>query len=319
MNTFRNILFSFLIAFSATAQNGETILEKSNILVGQQVMLTYHVSLSEKNKIDFHPFQSKIPIKRTNSSKGDKKNGELEIIKPFSDTLIKHKGKFEWFGSYTITAWDSGTFIIPSSTIHILGKAITLPASHIQVDLVPAKKGQDIYDIEESFAQIPDEPILEKIKQFHKNYWPWIYSVLVLVLLYLGYRKWNKNKNKPVEKQVESLEKLTIKEIDALEQKRLWTEGKLKEHYVELSFILRSYLSKRFEINLLEKTSLESKILLIQKGLRKDTVENIGEILDQADMVKFAKSTTEEITVLRLSVLAKQIVNETSPKEIEHV
>lgn len=319
MSIFRNIVFSFLLAFSATAQNGETILEKSNILVGQQIMLTYHVSMSEKNKIDFQPFQSKIPIQRTNRSKGDEKNSELEIIKPFSDTLIKHQGKFEWFGSYTVTAWDSGTFIIPSSTIHILGKAVTLPASHIQVDLVPAKKGQDIYDIQESFAQIPDEPILEKIKRFHKNYWLWIYGVLVLVLLYLGYRKWNKNKNKPIGKQIESLKERTTKEIDALEQKRLWTEGKLKEHYVELSFILRLYLSKRFEINLLEKTSLESKILLIQKGLEKDTVENIGEILDQADMVKFAKSTTEEITVLRLSVLAKQIVNETSPKEIENV
>lgn len=319
MNTFRNILFSFLTAFSATAQNGETILEKSNILVGQQVMLTYHVSLSEKNKIDFHPFQSKIPINRTNKSRGDEKNSELEIIKPFTDTLIKHQGKFEWFGSYTVTAWDSGTFIIPSSTIHILGKAITLPASHIQVDLVPAKKGQDIYDIQESFTQIPDEPVFEKIKRFHKNNWPWMYGALVLLIAYFIYRRYTKLKNKLPEKESESLEERTIKEINLLERKRLWVEGKLKEHYVELSFILRSYLSKRFEINLLEKTSLESKILLIQKGIRKDTVENIGEILDQADMVKFAKSTTEEITVLRLSVLAKQIVNETSPKEIENV
>lgn len=319
MSIFRNIAFSFLLAFSATAQNGETILEKSNILVGQQIMLTYHVSMSEKNKIDFQPFQRKIQTKRTNRSKGDDKNSELEIIKAFSDTLIKHQGNFEWFGSYTVTAWDSGTFIIPSITVYVVGKAVNLPASHIQVDLVPTKKRQDIYDIQESFAKVPEETFLEKIIHFHNEHWLWIYSICLIVLTYFLYREYRKINRKIESKRVITLKESVLKQIEVLDSKKLWTEGKLKEHYVELSFILRSYLSKRFAINLLEKTSFESKILLIQKELRKDTVENIGEILDQADMVKFAKSTTEEITVLRLSVLAKQIVNETSPKEIEHV
>jgi len=36
-------------------------------------------------------------------------------------------------------------------------------------------------------------------------------------------------------------------------------------------------------------------------------------------MVKFAKSSPDELSVLRISVLAKQIIAETSPIEFENV
>ena len=99
----------------------------------------------------------------------------------------------------------------------------------------------------------------------------------------------------------------------------MWKQGLLKEHYVELSFILREYLSKRYALSLIEKTSYESKLLLTQKGIPVLTIDEIGEILNQSDMVKFAKSEPEEITVIRLSSTAKQIVEQTSLLELEDV
>jgi hypothetical protein len=84
-----------------------------------------------------------------------------------------------------------------------------------------------------------------------------------------------------------------------------------------MSYILRSYLGVRYELNLLESTSFQTKILMKHKGLSEDTVETIQLILEQADMVKFAKSMPEEIDILKISALAKQIVAETSPLEFD--
>ena len=116
-----------------------------------------------------------------------------------------------------------------------------------------------------------------------------------------------------------SLKERTLLAIDALDNEKLWEKEKLKEHFVELSYILRSYLTARYSITLLEKTTYEAKLLLTQNGLNEDTVENIGRILSESDMVKFAKSKPEVISILRVSTLARQIVAETSPLDFDSV
>ncbi len=190
-----------------------------------------------------------------------------------------------------------------------------------------SKKGQDIYDIKESFVKLPPKKfsIKEALKEFNsKNGW-WFYTVLLILIgLFIFYRLRNRKKEKlkPILNEVVrplSLKEKTILAIQNLEKKQLWKQGLLKEHYVELSFILREYLSKRYALSLIEKTSYESKLLLTQKGIPVLTIDEIGEILNQSDMVKFAKSEPEEITVIRLSSTAKQIVEQTSLLELEDV
>jgi len=124
--------------------------------------------------------------------------------------------------------------------------------------------------------------------------------------------KWAKRIKKLTHFKELNLQELTLIAIDRLEKERLWEKGKLKEHYIELSFILRSYLSTIYGINLLEKTTKETNILLQQKGLKEITIQSIINILNESDMVKFAKSQPEEIAVLKISQLARQIVSETS-------
>lgn len=321
MKAIRLISALFLFMNVASAQDCETVLEDSKILVGEQVMLTYHVRITKNDKVDFNPELITIPAKRIriNGVLESKDKIELEITEPFSDTVLKIRGNLEWFGSYVITAWDTGSFVIPSTAFLLNGKKYELPSTRLRVDMVPAKKGQDLYGIKESFAEVPPRPIMEQIKEFHAKYWWWFDPFWLIVVALIIFFRLKKVNRKPEKIKEISLKDKTIIAIEALEKSKLWTKGKLKEHYIELSFILRSYLSSRYQINLLEKTTYETKLLLTQKGLHKESVETIGEILDQADLVKFAKSAPEELTVLSISVLAKQIVAETSPIEFENV
>jgi hypothetical protein len=316
------IVFLSLVGFFVFGQEGQTILDKNKLLVGEQFIITYHVTLKNGQNVNLEPFKLNLTAQ---NPKNPKEKTSLEIVDPFEDTILINNGKREWFGSYKVTPWDSGFFQIQTVEYTINGKVNYFPSVSFSVDLVKAKKGQDIYDIKESFVKLPPKKfsLKEAIKEFNsKNGW-WFYALLtILIGLFIFYRLKKRKKGSMILEQVEIIRPMSLKEktilaIEDLEKKQLWKQGLLKEHYVELSYILREYLSKRFTLSLIEKTSYESKLLLTQKEIPVLTIDEIGEILNQSDMVKFAKSEPEEITVIRLSSLAKKIVEQTSPFDIE--
>jgi RNA-binding protein YhbY len=313
------IAFIVFVIFSGRSQTGTTYLEKQDVLIGEKISLTYHFSMPKNGEIKIEPFKNVISVKNKNpKNKQESKNRtEIEILDAFFDTMMVIEGHNEWFGTYVITAWDSGLFVIPRTSLLYLGKQINFPETYLKVSLSKKIKGKGIYDIEENFQKISPEPF--SFKKFHNDNWMWIYPVLLLIIGVFMYFKFVRGYKSTTFLNELTLEEKTILKIEELEKSKLWTLGKLKEHYVSLSFIMRAYLSIRYNINLLEKTTHEAKLLLTQKGLNQVLIENITTILEQSDLVKFAKSEPEEITALRLSVLAKKIVKETSEIRVDDV
>ena len=80
---------------------------------------------------------------------------------------------------------------------------------------------------------------------------------------------------------------------------------------------LEGVAPRRYNVNLLEKTSHETASLLTQLNLSPDTVKTIKTILDYSDLVKFAKSAPTEFDILKNLAQVRQIIAETSPLEIE--
>lgn len=313
------ILHIILLIVAGTSFSQETVatLSQNSILIGKTVLLTYSVDLTPGSKTVFKPETAVLPsrIMGKNGTLAAGSSDLIEVVSPFKDTIFKDNNKEVWAGMYEITAWDSGSFVITGPTILIDDSLHYFPDIQLNVDLVKANKGQDIYDIKEAFADIPDEPF--SISRFLTDY-GWIIAIaLILLFSYLWMSRRNKNKPEPKIREL-SLKEKTLLAIDALEKERLWEQDKLKEHYIELSFILRSYLSSRYEINLLERTTKETKLLLEQKGLHAETIRVIISILGESDMVKFAKSKPDEIAILKVSQRARQVVAETSPIEFEN-
>ena len=158
------------------------------------------------------------------------------------------------------------------------------------------------------------------VKKFIKNYWGWLLFLLIPLVLFIIYKIKNKQKVQ-LEDLIISLtpKEIALAAISELEAKRLWEKGNLKTHYIELSHILRVYLSDILQIHLLEKTTSETKLLLAQKGIKKDLITKIEDVLQQSDMVKFAKSTPDEITILSVSIIAKEIIQEINSSQKPHV
>ena len=93
----------------------------------------------------------------------------------------------------------------------------------------------------------------------------------------------------PVGEEYRKKVEQAIKELDEIKQQKLWQQGRSKEYYTLITETLRRYIVDRFDINAMEMTSGEI-LDIIRKQHEADSVyENLKQILNLSDFVKFAK------------------------------
>ena len=80
-----------------------------------------------------------------------------------------------------------------------------------------------------------------------------------------------------------------LEALSRLEQSDLLRKRELKLFYSELSDILRRYLGARFGVDTLDRTTWEIHRLLKEEGVSLSVSDTARDILEEADLVKFAK------------------------------
>lgn len=309
MIRFLAIALILLTSSNGIGQELNSHISQTTVSIGQAFEVKYQLSSDSLTEVFFKAFDSEIPVlEKTDSSVLSSDSKTIEILNPFEDTSFANN----WVGRYTVTAWDSGLFIIPGPKIVFEDSTYQFDDLVFQCLLVSKKQDVDLYDIRENFTELPPKPF--KFFDFLINWW-WAILIIVITLVFLLW-KYKKPKVVEVKKEI-SLKDRTLLAIDSLEEAKLWEKDRLKEHFVELSYIMRRYLSARYSDSLMEKTTEEIKFYLIHRGLERDTIETITTILSSSDMVKFAKSEPDLISILKFSNLARQIVTETSPLEFD--
>lgn len=299
----------------AFGQELSAYLNHDRVKMGEAVVLKLVVKLPENSDISIEPYEKEFPaLRKKEDSRVSENRIVLEIESAFKDTIKRSGNKITWIGSYSLVAWDTGKIVIPPQKVIINDSTFLFNETAFTVISETIGVQDELFDIEEGFATVPDELTW---LQWLKTYWYITAGGIVLITASVWWYIKRKNKQSVKMETVMSLKDRTLFAINVLDKQKLWQEGKLKQHYSEMSHIMRSYLSGRYGLNLLERTTFETKALLLQTGLPADTVETFMTILRQADMVKFANSTTDELNILKISMLAKQIVAETSPLEIE--
>jgi hypothetical protein len=82
--------------------------------------------------------------------------------------------------------------------------------------------------------------------------------------------------------------------LTALQGKALWQQGHIKEYQSSLTDIIRTYLKDRYGVEAMEMTTDELSQALRQTGFDQQYKDSLREILQVADLVKFAKATPDE-------------------------
>lgn len=302
-----HIVFLF-VSIGVFSQSLKTELNKESILIGEPFTVSLFVSSIYPFDRVFYASKRSVFIAKSTDENTDVALNieyELELLKPFEDTQFVQDNRYFWKGSYTLTGWDSAFVVLPPERIVINDSTFYFPAAMIQVISPIADPTKDIYDINVEFTEIESDEFSIKAFLLKHGWW------LIIILAIIAFFSWKWIKNKPKEKIVApiSLRDRIIIEINALEESKGY-ETDLKEYYFQLSVIVRKFLSEHYQLRLMEYTTSEVRGILKQYKIVSDTIDVIEKLLNQSDMVKFAKSEPLLNEVFMVTNEARQIVDE---------
>jgi hypothetical protein len=290
------ILFFLLLISSLTyAQKVSVTTDTTNIRIGEQFL--FKIVIKDTANVIF-------PEKLENLT-------SLEVVKDvkidtFKNSLIK---------KYLMTGFDSGAFYIPTQQIFIKNRAYLSDSVLINVATVAVDTTkQKMFPIK----AIKTEPL---VYDDFKPYIIWVVLAILLIGLFIYYLK---NRKKPEIKEVEIINTLppfeeALEKLQELDNKLLWQNNEIKKYYSELTEIVRVFIEKELEIPALEITTHELVSLLSDynnpKNIKpaKETIRKLNALLQEADLVKFAKSTplSHEIEEDRRD--AEKVLNDLKP------
>ncbi len=302
-----NLLLFFLLSLplAASAQNGmaEASFDSAVVETGDDFLLRLTVSgrAGEPDSINWAAWENVFPKDNRLAESGWKFN----------------TANRNWENTLTLITFDSMQVNLPPLPISVKGgkQVATQP---VKLTVVPTPSPEDPVDM----ADIRD---IRREPTHWTDYLPWILGVAGVILAVLLFFWWRANRNKkrpePVVREVMLLpHEAALKQLDALEAQLLWQKGHIKAYYDGLSTIVRRYLNERFQVPVLESTTAETLQLLetrtpVDPAMR----AHIAEMLQKADLAKFAKGIPPENFHTAAMETARSIVRETQPATPETV
>ena len=218
--------------------------------------------------------------------------GALEMVKTSSTDTLKETGKFRLEKAYYLTQFDEGKYTIPQQKINISNKDFYTDSLLIEVHTIAVDTlKQPLYDI---------KPIAEVASPSSFRLWLWIVLGLVVLLfsataLYFFIFRKKKLSAEEERKKLPPFER-AIQDLKDLQNSKFLIESQHKAYYTRLTDIVKEYLED--EVHILAKESTTDELLakvttLQQTGklhLSEETINNLKRVLQNADLVKFAKS-----------------------------
>ena len=220
---------------------------------------------------------------------------------------------------YILTGFDSGAFYIPQQQVFVRNQAyftdsLLINVATVEIDTTKIKK----YPIK----SIKSEPyVFDDFKMY-------IYLLLAALAIigfwiyYFVIRKRKVQEEKPLYKMLPPFEEAIYK-LNELDSKLLWQNNHVKEYYSELTEIVQNYIEREMQVPALEKTTDEIIEMLrdFQNAntinTSKETIKKLKELLQEADLVKFAKSKPMSIEIEEDRKDAQEIISNLKPKPIK--
>ncbi len=268
-------LFAQQVNISAT-------MDSTMILIGGQIDLKLEVSQPAGLNIQFPELTDTI----TKNIEIVEKGG-IDSVKLENDRLVLTQ-------LFRITSFDSGLHYIPPIEFEVIQEDVKNIAQSNALSLMVVNPFKEV-DPEKGLTDIKgvqDAPFkLAEILDFIYLYGGIVLVIGLLIWLYLYYRK-NKTeggisfvKAKPKE----PAHVIALRELDKIKAAKLWEQNKVKLFYTEVSNTIRTYIEERYAVPALEQTSVEILDALQSSEVDKKSKDQLTQVLELSDLVKFAK------------------------------
>ena len=294
------ILVLFLCIIQLSAQVRPTIktqIDTASIKIGEQVQWTVTVDVDSTDIVIFPEGQTFSP---------------LETVAAFATDTTRKKDRLTLQKIYALTQFDSGVYKLPSQRLEINGTGYMTDSMMVNVATIAVDTlAQKMYDI---------KPLIN-VEKSNADLWKYLIIGLCVLLLLGGLFYWFILRKKPLteEEKVALLPPYdrALLELKRLENSKYLIQDEYKQYYSELTSIVRSYLEEDAHVTALESTTgqlIEKLELLKDAGelkLDDDTIKQFQQILQTADLVKFAKNKPTTAVAEQDRRLVEQIVVKT--------
>ena len=213
-------------------------------------------------------------------------NIDIEAETDWDSTLVGQNVLLQ--KDLTLQVWDSGYYWIPEIPFVVAKNG----ASNVyKTNQIPISVASVILQDSVQLADIKD---IVREKANWQDYLPFILAFLLIGLAVLGYYLWKKRQEAiatpPAPEIKLPAHEIALNALTDLKGEKLWQQGAIKTYQSRLTYIIREYLENRYEIPALESTTDE-----ILRSLKKVDFDNswknkLQNILQVADLVKFAKA-----------------------------
>ncbi len=287
----------------------EATIDSIQIFVGQQAHVTLTITTGYKDQCVLPPFKAESQVLP--------KVELIEISKP--DTTDRDGNRVLTI-AYTFTSFDEGLYYLPPLPVKVNGKEYKSESLALKVLTIDV----DTTKLDEFFPikGVQDNPFL------FSDWYSVLFGLLLLVVGVLGYvylRRRQKSKKpillrKKITRFVPAHDK-ALSELQRLKEDRPTDADSMeanKSYYTRLTDTLRLYLKERFGFDAMEMTTTEIVEYLQSAPDVAESLAELRELFQTADLVKFAKYTTPLNENDMNLVNAIDFVNSTKTDEQAH-
>lgn len=280
----RKTLLAIILTVSAipvmSQVSVEARIDSIEMFIGKQVHVTLTVTAKESSKVDMPVFKPKEMV-----TPGVEVLGSVE-----AETKILDNGLSARNSVYTLTSFTEQLYYLPPFEVKVDGKVYKSKSLAIKVLGVEV----DTTNIDQFFPpkDVQDNPFLWS--DWSMIFWM---SMLMLLLMLMGYLLYLQFRaNKPINISIKVVKRLlphqkAMKEIELIKADRMIQSENQKEYYTKLTDTLRKYIRERYGFNAMEMTSGEI-IERLTASQDRAAIEELKELFNTADLVKFAKYST---------------------------
>jgi hypothetical protein len=265
--------FSFFMQF-AFCQTLQTIADTKDILIGGQFKLTVKATLplNSGNLTQWLSFPDSIP--------------HFEIVEAEKMDTVHFKDDSKAIQqTFTITSFDSGTWVFPAMPVEFTGTATQGP----QVVTTDSFLVRVSY-MADSTSQLRD---IKPIIQVSVVNYLWLYIagglLLLLLIVFLLYRYFKK-KDLPgtVLSKLSPFDE-AMAEIKNLSRFNLQNAADIKAYHIKLAGIIKNNMGPKLRKNLFSKTTGDLLITMKEVNLPPVNISELATALRCTDAVKFAR------------------------------
>lgn len=218
----------------------------------------------------------------------------------------------------TWSHFDSGLWVLPSFQVRVQPKNGD-SAFNVMTDSFLIKVNTLAVDTSKPFKPImgiraAKKPMTEYLTYFLLGL---ILITVIIVIIWLAikrYKKYHSQKQMKPEEPVLTPYERALKGLQQLQSEAGYLQGEEKNFHTGITDVLRRYLDEQFGMDTMEKTSTEIMQSVKRQKALANARQSLRQVLETADIVKFAKATLSREEHEHSLELAREVVQESYRK-----